>query len=111
METQPTNDIESTYSYSQLQEMIAAYLGSDNLPRRFKIITDTSDFFRVDYNDVVILAGIPYLMRNYTREGRFGLDDEPKYWVRKAVNLENKEVKIIKLVFGYSFSNDWVNGG
>ena len=99
METQAANEIESTYSFRQLQEMIGAYLGQDNVPRRFKIITDTSDFFRVDYNDVVILAGVPYLMRNYTREGRFGLDDEPKYWVRKAIDLKNRKAKIIKLVF------------
>ena len=97
METQTIRDNETAYSFSQLQEMIADYLGSKNVPRRFRIITDTSDFFKVDYNDVVILAGVPYLMRNYTKEGRFGLDDEPKYWVRKAVNLETREVKIIKL--------------
>ena len=99
MESQAAKDIETTHSFSQLQEMVGAYLGPDNVPKRFKIITDTSDFFRVDYNDVVILAGIPYLMRNCTKEGRFGLDDEPKYWVRKAINLENREEKIIKLVF------------
>ena len=99
METQAAKDSEASYSFSQLQEMIASFQGSDNVPQRFKIITDTSDFFRVDYNDVVILAGVPYLMRNYTREGRFGLDDEPKYWVRKAIDLKNGEAKIIKLVF------------
>ncbi|MGB6972622.1 MAG: hypothetical protein WBD61_10745, partial [Desulfobulbales bacterium] len=99
METQAAKDIEAVYSFRQLQDMIAAYLGSDNIPQRFKVINDTSDFFRVDYNDVVMLGGVPYLMRNYTREGRFGLDDEPKYWVRKAIDLKNQEAKIIKLVF------------
>ena len=99
METLTAKAKETSYTMVQLQEMIASYLGSDNVPQRFKIITDTSDFFRVDYNDVVILAGTPYLMRNYTREGRFGLDDEPKYWVRKAIDLKNQEAKIIKLVF------------
>jgi hypothetical protein len=99
MAIQAIGDTAATYSYSQLRKMIADFLGNDNIPKRFKIITDTSDFFRVDYNDVVILAGTPYLMRNYAREGRFGLDDEPKYWVRKAINLLNKEEKIIKLVF------------
>ncbi len=99
METSAAKDSASTYSPKQLQEMIAAFLGSDHVPKRFKIISDTSDFFRVEYNDVVILAGVPYLMRNYTREGRFGLDDEPKYWVRKAINLKKKEVKIMKFVF------------
>ena len=99
METPTVSNTESSYSFGQLQELIAAYLGPDNVPRRFKVITDTSDFFRVDYNDVVVLDNIPYLMRNYTKEGRFGLDDEPKYWVRKAVNLLDKEIKIVKLVF------------
>ena len=91
--------IGSTYSVAQLKELIAEKLGSRFVPQRFKIITDTSDFFRVDYNDVCMLDGIPYLMLNFTREGRFGLDDEPKYWVRKAVDLLNGSRKIIKLVF------------
>jgi hypothetical protein len=89
----------STYSVSQLKELIAGKLGPRFVPQRFKIITDTSDFFKVDYNDVCELDGIPYLMLNYTREGRFGLDDEPKYWVRKAVDLLDGSRKIIKLVF------------
>jgi hypothetical protein len=90
---------DSTYSVAQLKELIAEKLGPRFVPQRFKIITDTSDFFRVDYNDVCVLGEIPYLMLNYTREGRFGLDDEPKYWVRKAVDLLNGSRKIIKLVF------------
>jgi len=89
----------STYSVAQLKELIAGKLGPRFVPQRFKIITDTSDFFKVDYNDVCELGGIPYLMLNYTREGRFGLDDEPKYWVRKAVDLLDGSRKIIKLVF------------
>ena len=91
--------MDSTYSVAQLKELIAEKLGPRFVPQRFKIITDTSDFFRVDYNDVCVLGEIPYLMLNYTREGRFGLDDEPKYWVRKAVDLLNGSRKIIKLVF------------
>jgi hypothetical protein len=93
------NAMDSTYSVAQLKELIAEKLGPRFVPQRFKIITDTSDFFRVDYNDVCVLGEIPYLMLNYTREGRFGLDDEPKYWVRKAVDLLNGSRKIIKLVF------------
>ena len=77
----------TTYSVAQLKELIAEKLGPGFVPPRFKIITDTSDFFQVDYNDVCLLDEIPYLMLNYTREGRFGLDDEPKYWVRKGVDL------------------------
>ena len=52
----------STYSVEQLKGLIAEKLGSRFVPQRFKIITDTSDFFKVDYNDVCELDGIPYLM-------------------------------------------------
>jgi hypothetical protein len=88
-----------TYSAAQIKELIAERLGPRFVPQRFKIVTDTSDFFRVDYHDVCVLGGIPYLMLSYMREGRFGLDDEPKYWVRKAVDLLSGSRKIIKLVF------------
>ena len=91
--------MDSTYSVAQLKELITEKLGSRFVPQRFKIVTDTSDFFQVDYNDVCVLDEIPYLMLNYAREGRFGLDDEPKYWVRKAVDLLSGSRKIIKLVF------------
>lgn len=94
-----TSQPSSSYSRGDIEEILAARLGPDRVPRRFRIITDTSDFFRVDYNDVVILAGRPYLIRNCEREGRFGLDDEPKYWVKRSVDLLDGATKIIKLVF------------
>lgn len=87
------------YTRDQVRELIARNRGPDMVPRRFKIISDTTDFFRVDYNDVVILANRPYLIHNCEREGRFGLDDEPKYWVKRATDLLDGSTKIIKLVF------------
>jgi hypothetical protein len=79
--------------------LIAAQLGEGQVPRRFKVVRDTSEFFHIDYNDVVVLDRTPYLMRNYEREGRFGLEDEPKYWVRRAVDLTTGKIKVVKLVF------------
>jgi hypothetical protein len=38
------------------------------------------------------------------REGRFGIDDQPKYWVKKAVELETGELRILKLVFHEEFT-------
>ncbi|MBU0676201.1 MAG: hypothetical protein KJ950_16300 [Proteobacteria bacterium] len=73
------------------------------VPARFKIITDTSDFFRVEYDDVVLLGETPYWIKGYEKEGRFGLDDEPKYWVRRAINLLDGSTRIIKLVFHEKF--------
>lgn len=91
-------------SRAEVREILAQLLGPDRVPSRFKIITDTTDFFRVDYNDVVALAGRLYLVQGYTREGRFGLDDEPKYWVRRARDLADGSSKIIKMVF-----HEWID--
>jgi len=65
--------------------------------------TDTSDIFRIDYGDILMLDHRPYLIRQYAKEGRFGLDEEPKYWVRRAIDLEAGEPKFIKLVFHEKF--------
>ena len=77
------------------------------LPRiqdhRFKIYRDTSDFFRIEYGDIVILNDTPYLIRHNAKEGRFGLDDEVKFWVKRAIDLTTGETKIIKLVFYENF--------
>ena len=93
----------TTLSLDDVKDIIAAKFGRDRVPKQFKIVTDTSDFFQVEYNDVAILGGTLYWMKGYEREGRFGLDDEPKYWVRRAINLENGATTIIKLVFHEKF--------
>jgi tRNA A-37 threonylcarbamoyl transferase component Bud32 len=68
-----------------------------------RILTDTSDFFNVDYGDILLLDNTPYLIRNNAREGRFGLDDEVKYWVKRSLDLATQELKIIKLVYYEKF--------
>ena len=92
-----------TVSKAAVRDLIAGHVGQQRVPEKFKIITDTSDFFEVEYNDVVILGDRPYLVRRYEKEGRFGLDEEPKYWVRRAIDLETGSTKIIKLVFHEEF--------
>ena len=68
-------------------------------PGKLRIITDTSDYFKVDYNDVVAVGEDLLLVRGHAREGRFGLDDEPKFWVKRAVDLKTGRKKILKLAF------------
>jgi serine/threonine protein kinase len=46
-----------------------------------------------------MLDSRPYLVRNSIREGRFGLEDEIKFWVKRAIDLVNGAMRIIKLVF------------
>jgi serine/threonine protein kinase len=57
----------------------------------------------VEYGDVVILGGRPYLIRHNAKEGRFGVDDEVKFWVKRSIDLESGSLKIIKLVFYETF--------
>jgi len=86
-------------SQETLKDMVARWLPPHQMPHRFRVHTDTSDFFRVDYDDVVILDGRPYLIRHNAKELRFGLKDEVKYWVKRAIDLEDGRLKIMKLVF------------
>lgn len=86
-----------------VRELLAERVGSDRVPKKFKIVTDTSDFFRLDYNDVLVLDEKLFWVKRYEKEGRFGLDDEPKYWVRRAIDLADGSTKVLKLVFHEEF--------
>jgi hypothetical protein len=90
------------FTERELRGMIRKWVPPDRVPKKVKI-KDTSDFFRVDYDDVVVLGGVPYFVRNNEREGRFGLEDEQKFWVKRSINLLNGEVKILKWVFRERF--------
>ena len=83
--------------------MITRWMGSDRVPKQVRIFSDTSDIFRIDYDDVVILGGRPYLVRNNEHEGRFGIDDQEKFWVKRARDLTDGSVKILKLTFHERF--------
>ncbi len=91
------------FSSDELKERISHWLGPEFVPRSLKIITDTTDYFRVDYDDVLVIGDKPYLIRNNEREGRFGIDDQQKFWVKRARDLSDGSVKIIKLVFHERF--------
>ena len=88
---------------SILRERIHYYAGPQRVQRRLRVFEDTSDFFQLEYNDVLILDEVPYLIGNNQKEGRFGMDDEPKFWVKRAVALDTGAVKILKMVFHETF--------
>ena len=73
------------------------------LQGKLRIISDTTEFMSIGSGDVLELGGAYYLVKGEEMEGRFGLDGEPKYWVKRAVDLSNGSSKIIKLVFYESF--------
>ncbi len=67
-----------------------------------RLITDTSNFLSIDYGDIIQINGTRFRVTGHERERRFGMDD-PKLWVKKVVNLETGENKIIKLTYFETF--------
>ena len=93
----------SDFSQESLQELTSKWL-PQKPGQRFKVYKDTTDFFRIEYGDIVILAGNPFLIRHNAKEGRFGLDDEEKFWVKRSIDLHSGMTKIIKFVFFEKFN-------
>ena len=85
-------------SEDDIRQMASRWLPSSHNLKRIRIITDTTDFFRVDYGDVVVLGDDSYLIRHNAKEGRFGIDDDVKFWVKRAIDLKTGNPKILKLV-------------
>jgi hypothetical protein len=73
------------------------------LPGKLNILTDTTEFMKIKSGDILELDGLYYLIRGEEMEGRFGLDGEPKFWVKRAIDLSDGSQKILKLVFFESF--------
>ncbi len=73
---------------------------------KIKVVENTSEFMDINYDDILTLEGSYYLVRGDETEGRFGLNGQPKFWVKKAIDLADGSPKIIKLVFHESLYMD-----
>jgi len=69
-----------------------------------RLHTDTSNFFAIDRGDALLLGGRVFVVTGSARERGFGLDDEPKHWVKRAIEPGTGAAKIIKLVFEERFT-------
>lgn len=96
--------MDNPLSREDIREMVGRWAVRPPEANALRVVTDTSDFFRVEAGDVILLADRPYLVRNSVREGRFGLDDEVKHWVKRSIDLVSGQMKIIKLVFYEKFT-------
>lgn len=94
---------DSDLSQESLQELASRWLCLKS-GQCFKVYEDTTDFLRIEYGDIVVLDGHPFLIRHNAKEGRFGLDDEEKFWVKRAIDLRSGKTKIIKMVFYEKFT-------
>lgn len=94
---------EQTPDHRHVEALAARWMPADWDNRDLRIHTDTSDFFDIEYGDVVQLNGNHYLVRNSAREGRFGLEEDVKHWVKRAIDLGRSQMCIVKLVFYEKF--------
>ncbi len=74
-----------------------------SLRRPPRYFTDTSNFTAIDYGDIIAIDNRFLLVTGYTREGRFGIEEQVKPWVPRTEDLENGEKFILKLVFHETF--------
>jgi len=88
-----------------LAEKVLEHGGKYALDSKVRVFTEAPDFFDLNVYDVIVLEGRHYLIRGHEYEQRFSLEEVPKYWVKRAVELETGAKKIIKFVFHESFED------
>lgn len=63
----------------------------------------TNNYMAIERDHIIDLAGNLFLIRCNEREGRFGMEDQPKFWVKRALDLDTGQMHILKLVFREEF--------
>jgi hypothetical protein len=89
---------------SSVKELLERFQPAYPLPPRYcgRVYTDTTDFSGISYGDVIFVGGSHYLVLRDEAERRFGIED-PKFWVKRCMRLEDGESCILKLVFYEQF--------
>ena len=54
------------------------------------IFRDTTNYMYIDRGHLIELEGELFLVRGNEKEGRFGLDEQPKFWVKRAISLTER---------------------
>jgi len=85
-----------------VKQLVARLRPGYRLGRVGRFVDDTSQFMDIGQGDVLRLAGRHYLVFKDAIERRFGYVD-PKFWVKKCLELETGQRRIVKLVFHESF--------
>ena len=75
----------------------AQRLAAESLPARPVVWDDTTNFMSIERGHVIDLEGDLFLVRSNEHEGRFGIDEQPKFWVKHAIHLETGAMYILKL--------------
>ena len=87
---------------TDLKDAVEQYLNVR--PAEISVHRQLRDFFAINRGDVIVLDGHHYVVSGTAREKSFGLDDEPKHWVKRVFEVSTGKKKIIKLVFHEQFT-------
>lgn len=68
-----------------------------------QVFTDTTGYTKIYRGHVIRLGTRDFVVRGDVYEPRFGMKDQPKFWVKRAYDLESGQPMIIKLKFLEAF--------
>lgn len=71
-----------------------------------RVLEDSSDYMGIHAGTVLRLGGTDYYIRGEAKEGRFGIEEQPKLWVKYGLDLTDGSRKILKLVFHEQFTTN-----
>jgi len=92
------DDQESSHIISRVREI------SGIVPKPpIEVVTDTTQFTRIYQHQVIRLQSRDFFVRGDVYEPRFGMQDQPKFWVKRGYELESGKMVIIKLEFDEEF--------
>jgi hypothetical protein len=86
-----------------VRERLREHRVTRSMRRASRIFFDTTDFTSIDYGDIIFVDNCYFLVTGYTKEGRFGVDDQVKPWVPRVEDLATGNKQILKLVFHETF--------
>jgi hypothetical protein len=88
-----------------LKERIESLTGR-KVSGRVMVREDTSDYMGIQAGTVLRLGGSDYYITGEAKEGRFGIEEQPKFWVKFGVDLTDGSRRILKLVFHEQFTTN-----
>lgn len=89
-----------------VRELVKEYQPGLKIHSYGRIVTDTTEFMSINPGDVIAVGGSHYLVYRDAVERGLAYKDT-KYWVKKCVELETGDPKLLKLVFHESFHLDY----
>jgi hypothetical protein len=90
--------------HAALKERVRLLTGRE-LPEHPQIVEEASDYMAIQAGHVLRLEGNDYLVTGEATEGRFGIDEQRKFWVKYVLDLTTGHRMVAKLVFHEQFTS------